>query len=77
MWRNASNPIFLSDNFVKHGWLPDMNIEWIKEAYPSEISELFFDTDVEDDNEYDETLVDDLTDNFSSSSEEESDFEYD
>ena len=26
--------------------------EWIKEAYPSDISELLFDTDVEDDNEY-------------------------
>ena len=56
-----------------HGWLPDMNTEWIKEAYPSDISELLFDTDVENDNEYDETLTNDL----SSSSEEESDFEYD
>ena len=55
-----------------------MNIEWIKEAsYPSDISELLFDTDVEDDNECDETLTDDLTDVLSSSSEEESDFEYD
>ena len=42
--------------------LPDMNIEWIKEAYPSDTGELLFDTDVEDGNEYDETLTDDLTD---------------
>ena len=54
-----------------------MNIEWIKEAYPSDISELLFDTDVENDNEYDETLTDDLTDDLPSSSEEETDFEYD
>ena len=64
--------MLLSDNLVMHGWLPDMNIEWIKEAYPSDISELLFDTDVEDDNENDETLTDDLTDDLSSSSEEES-----
>ena len=78
MWRDASNPTLLSDNLVMHGWLPVMNnIEWIKEAYPSDISELIFDTDVEDDNEHDETLTDDLTDDLSSSSEKESDFEYD
>ena len=70
---DVSNPMLLSDNLVMHGWLPDMTIEWIKEAYQSDISELLFDTDVEDDNEYDETLTDDL----SSSSGEESDFEYD
>ena len=57
-----------------HGWLSDMNIEWIKEAYPRDISELLFDTDVEDDNEYDETLTGDLTNDLSSSSMEESDF---
>ena len=57
MWRDASNPMLLSDNLVMYGWLPVMNIEWIKEAYPSDISELLFDTDVEDDNEYDETLT--------------------
>ena len=68
--------MLLSDNPVMHGWLPDMNIEWIKEAYPSDITELLFDTDVEDDNEYYETLTDDLTNDLSSSSsEEESDFE--
>ena len=79
MWRDVSNPTLLSDNLVMHGWLPDMNnIEWIKEAYPSDISELMFDTDVEDDNEHDETLTDDdLTEDLSSSSEKESDFEYD
>ena len=46
MWRDASNPMLLSDNLVMHGWLPDMNIsiEWMKEAYPSDISELLFDT---------------------------------
>ena len=60
-----------------HGWLPDMNFEWTKEAYPSDLSKLLFDIDVEDDNEYDETLTDDLTDDSSSSSEEESDFDYD
>ena len=75
-WRDASNPMLLSDNPVMHGWLPDMNIEWIKEVYPSDITELLFDTDVEDDNEYCQTL-DDLTNNLSSSSEEESDFEDD
>ena len=76
MWRDASNPMLLSDNPVMHGWLPDMNIEWIKEAYLSDITELLFDTDVEDDNEYYETLTDDLTNDLSSSSsEEESDFE--
>ena len=76
MWRDASNPMLLSDNPVMHGWLLDMNIEWIKEAYPSDIMELLFDTDVEDDNEYYETLTDDLTNDLSSSSsEEESDFE--
>ena len=76
MWQDVSNPMLLSDNPVMHGWLPDMNIEWIKEAYPSDITELLFDTDVEDDNEYYETLTDDLTnDLLSSSSEEESDFE--
>ena len=78
MWRDTSNPMLPSDNLVMHGWLPDMNTEWIKEAYPSDISELLFDTDVEDDNEYDDTLTDDdPTDDLSSSSEEESDFEYD
>ena len=83
MWRDASNPMLLSDNLVMHGWLPDMNIEWIKKGTHSDISELLFDTDVENDNEYDETLTDDdltdddFTDNLSSSSEEESDFEYD
>ena len=76
MWRDASNPMLLSDNPVMHGWLPDMNIEWIKEAYPSDITELLFDSDVEDDNEYYETLTDDLTNDLSSSSsEEESDIE--
>ena len=34
-----------------------MNIQWIKEAYLSDISELLFGTDVEDDNEYDEILT--------------------
>ena len=66
--------MLLSDNLVMHGWLSDMNIEWIKEVYPRDISELLFDTDVEDDNEYDETLTDDLTNDLSSSSMEESDF---
>ena len=51
VWRDASNPMLLSDNLVMHGWLPDKNIEWIKEAYPSDISKLLFDTDVEDDKE--------------------------
>ena len=60
-----------------HGWLPNMNFERIKQAYPLDLSELLFDTDVEDDNEYDQTLTDDLTDDLSSSSEEGSDFEYD
>ena len=32
MWRDASNPMLLSDSLVMHGWLQDMNIEWIKEA---------------------------------------------
>ena len=78
MWRDASNPMLLSDNPVMHGWLPYMNIEWIREAYPSDITELLFDTDVEDDNEYYETLTDDLTNDLSSSSnEEESEFEDD
>ena len=54
-----------------------MNTEWTKEEYQSDISELLLDTDVEDDNKYDETLADDFTDDLSSSSEEESDFEYD
>ena len=53
----------------------DMNIEWIKEAYPSDISKLLFETDVKDDNDYNETFTDDLTDNLSSSTEEESDTE--
>ena len=30
MWRDASNPMLLSDNPIMHGWLPDMNTEWIK-----------------------------------------------
>ena len=77
MWRDASNPMLLSDNFVMHGWVSDMNIEWTKEAYPSDINQLLFDTDVKDDNEYDETVTDDLTNDLSSSSEKESDFEYD
>ena len=25
MWRDASNPMLLSDNLVMRGWLPDMN----------------------------------------------------
>ena len=74
---DASNPMLLSDNPVMHGWLPDMNIEWIKEAYPSDITELLFDSDVEDHNEYYETHTDDLTNDLSSSSKEESDFEDD
>ena len=69
--------MLLSLNFIMHGWLLDTNIERIKEAYRSAISELFFDTDVEEDNEYDETLSVDLIDDLSSSSEEESDFECD
>ena len=69
--------MLLSDNLDNLGWLPDMNIEWIKEAYPSDTSELLFDTDVENDNENDETLTDDLTDDLSNPSDEESDFEYD
>ena len=76
VWRDASDPMLLSDNLEMHGWLPDMNFERIKEAYPSDHSKLLFDIDVEDDNEYDETLTDDLTDDLSSSSEEESDFDY-
>ena len=39
-----------------------MNIEWIKQVYPSDFIELLFDTDVEDNNEYDETLTYELTD---------------
>ena len=68
--------MLLSDNYVMHGWLPDMNIKWIK-VYPSYTNELLSDTDVEDDNEYDETLTDDLTDDLSSSSKDENGFEYD
>ena len=48
-----------------------------RSTYPSDISELLFDTDVEDDNEYYETLTDDVTDHLSSSNEEESDLDYD
>ena len=69
--------MLLSLNFVMHGWLPDTNIECIKEAYRLAISELLFDTGVEEDNEYDETLSDDLIDDLSSSNEKESDFECD
>ena len=70
--------MLLSDNLIMHGWLPDMNFEWIKEMYPTDLSKLLFDTNVEDDNcKHYETLTDGLNDDLSSSTEEESDFEYD
>ena len=57
-----------------HGWLPDMSIEWIEELYPSDITELLFNTG--DDSEVDEDQVDYAdTNELSSSSEEDSDFE--
>eukprot|EP00794_Sanderia_malayensis_P017203 gene17203-biopygen14805 len=40
MWRNASNPILALDDPCNHGWLPNMTINWIMEAYPEEIAEL-------------------------------------
>ena len=72
MWRDASKPLLLSDNPAMHGWLPDMSIEWIEEPYPSDITELLFNTG--DDSEVDEGQVDY---ELSSSSEEDSDFEED
>ena len=46
--------------------------------YPTDLSKLLFDTNVEDDNcKHYETLTDGLNDDLSSSTEEESDFEYD
>ena len=53
--------MLLSAKPVMHAWLPDINIGWIKQAYLSGITELLFDTDVGDANEYYKTLTDDLT----------------
>ena len=51
-----------------------MSIEWIEEPYPSDITELLFNTG--DDSEVDEDQVDYAdTNELSSSSEEDSDFE--
>ena len=66
--------MLLSDNPAMHGWLPVMSIEWVEERYPSDITELLFNTG--DDSEVDEDQVDYAdTNELSSSSEEDSDFE--
>ena len=35
----------LCDDPQFHGWLPDMNVKWIDEAYPEDVSNLLMDTD--------------------------------
>ena len=45
MWRDAHRPFMLCDDPQFHGWLPDMNVKWIDEAYPEDVSNLLMDTD--------------------------------
>ena len=34
----------LCDDPQFHGWLPDMNVKWIEEAYPEDVADLLMDT---------------------------------
>ena len=41
MWRLAGVPLQSLDHFQHNGWLADGNIDWIDQAYPSDVATLF------------------------------------
>ena len=41
LWRLAAVPMQHLDHFENNGWLPDGNIDWIDDAYPSNVESLF------------------------------------
>ena len=68
MWRDAHRPFMLCDDPQFHAWFPDMNVKWIDEAYPEDVSNLLMDTDrygirdVEEEAEEEDILLLDLDD---------------
>ena len=40
LWRNASNPTLEFPSFTENGWTITGDIEWIEEAFPTEVEEM-------------------------------------
>lgn len=41
----ACVPLQRIDSFENNGWLPERTIDWIERAYPSEVENLFIETE--------------------------------
>ena len=41
MWRLSGLPIHRLDHFKNNGWLADGSVDWIDQAFPSDIETLF------------------------------------
>lgn len=59
IWKQASIPYQNIEPFTNYGWLPDGNIDWVEQAYPSDVESLFADkvnsgSTENDDENYDE-----------------------
>ncbi|XP_046854152.1 uncharacterized protein LOC124447292 [Xenia sp. Carnegie-2017] len=54
LWRKAQHPIMALEDPQFHGWLPNLNIDWIAEAYPDDVAELLVERDEESDEESDD-----------------------
>ena len=64
MWRKASETKMNSSKPQFNGWMADLKIDWIDEAFPGDAAELLLDEDSYDDLSTDES-------EYSSSSDEE------
>ena len=53
-WRNAQHPIMALEDPQFHGWLPNLNIDWIAEAYPDDVAELLVEHDEESSDDSDD-----------------------
>ena len=82
IWKEAKNPLQDIDHFSKNGWSDDGKIDWIDEAFPSDVQLLFIKVDCvekpndEDDESFEDVNIledeqDDETDDEEDSSDEE------
>ena len=68
MWKGAKDAINPARNIEQRGWLPNGEISWTDEVYPSDLQDIF-----EDVEEYDDDDAENETDSDESDEEDEDD----
>ena len=83
IWKKAKNPLQDIDHFSKNGWSDDGKIDWIDEAFPSDVQLLFIKVDCvekpndEDDESFEDVnILEDEQDNETDDEEDSSDDEF-